>query len=489
MSNQHDALPFVPRPWPSRAHGESPLRGRRVLVVDQDLDHAREVAAQLTRLGCINRALAPEELPAALSAEAWPVALAAPGGLEPAVLPEELHLAALLPERGELPAPLAARARAFVPRRPGLEDLRTALGHLFERLDVEAENQRLRQALRVRGTFGSVLTRDSAMQGVLQTLEAVSQTRANILLLGESGTGKTRLAQGVHTASDRADGPFVVVNCGALPDNLLESELFGHVKGAFSGALRDRAGRFEQADGGTIFLDEINSAPLDLQVKLLRVLQERTFERVGDSGSLSVDVRIIAASNQDLTAEIAAGRFREDLYWRLHVVALELPPLRSRPGDVALLAEHFLERYAADYQKPAARLHPEALALLVGHAWPGNVRQLENVLERAVLLSTGTEVRPSDLGPELQSPAGGANPHAVTEGGLLQGLENLERLPPLKEALAGPERQLLVRALELTHGNRTEAARMLGINRTTLFNKMRKYDLMNRRFEAVEPRS
>ena len=489
MSIQHDAVPFVPRPWPSRAPSESPLRGRRVLVVDGDLEHAREVATHLTRLGCVNRAVPPTDLAEALAAESWQVVLAAPDGLDLAQLPHDVSLAGILPDDGELPAPLAARALAFVSRRPSDEDLRTALGHAFERIDVAAENQRLRAALRVRGTFGAVMTRDPSMHQVLRTLEAVAETRANILLLGESGTGKTRLAQAVHAASDRSGGPFVVVNCGALPDNLLESELFGHVMGAFSGALRDRAGRFEQADGGTIFLDEINSASLEMQVKLLRVLQERTFERVGDSGSISVDVRIVAASNQDLTEEIAAGRFREDLYWRLHVVAVELPPLRARPGDVALLAEHFLGRYAADYNKPTRRLHVDAMALLAGHDWPGNVRQLENVLERAVLLSTGEEVLPRDLGAALQAPdSRGAEDAAPTEGTLLLGLENLERLPPLKEALSGPERQLLVRALELTGGNRTEAARMLGINRTTLFNKMRKYGLMTRNFEAVEPR-
>jgi DNA-binding NtrC family response regulator len=490
VSIPYDAVSLVQRPWPARAPGASPLRGRRVLVVDDELDHARTVAGRLTPLGCVARAVTSAEVPAATQTEAWPLTLAEPACFDGACLAAigSSHLLLFAPAKDTSPvAAVAARAQAYLPRDPDEAALRLALGRALEREALEDENRRLRAELEVRGTFGAVITRDSAMKQVLRTLESVAETRANVLLLGESGTGKTRLAQAVHKASDRAAGPFVVVNCGALPDSLLESELFGHVRGAFSGAVRDRAGRFEQADGGTLFLDEINSASLDLQVKLLRVIQERAFERVGDGQTLTVDVRLIAASNKDLPDEIAAGRFREDLYWRLHVVAVELPPLRARPGDVALLAAHFLRRYADEYGRPIERLHPAALSALAGAPWPGNVRQLENVLERAVLLAEGTELRTEDLGPEVLGPGGPPAPETHS-GTLLQGLENLARLPPLKEALEGPERQILVRALELSGGNRKAAAEMLGINRTTLFNKMRKYGLMDLDFEAAPRR-
>ena len=487
MSSSGDTPTFVPRPWPARDPGESPLRGRRALVVDEDLEHARAVAGRLTRLGCINRAVRPGDLAEVLAQESWPLLVVESTCVDEALLPEDAVLVCFTPRSGSIPPAFAMRAAAFLPFDADEDALRLALGRALERQNLDQENLRLRRALEGRATFGSVVTRDPQMKKVLSTLEAVAETRANVLLLGESGTGKTRLAHALHLGSDRTGAPFVVVNCGALPDSLLESELFGHVKGAFSGAMRDRMGRFEQADTGTIFLDEINSASLDMQVKLLRVLQERTFERVGDGASVEVDVRVIAAANTDLLVEIEAGRFREDLYWRLHVVAVELPPLRERPGDIALLAHTFLERYAMEYRRPVRSINPRALSALVHHDWPGNVRQLENALERSVLLCTGSELGVEDLGAELGASHGPSGALGPATGTLLLGLENLTSLPPLKEALEGPERQLLVRALELTGGNRTDAAGMLGINRTTLFNKMRKYGLMELTFEAGGP--
>ena len=486
MSTPDDAPPFLPRPWPVRPPGHSPLAGRRVLVVAGDLERARDLAARLTFQGCINRALRPQELEEALDGEgSWPVVIATGEVLSQGSSSRIPQLVLWLAGRASPPAEEAARAAALLPADPSDDELRLVLGRVFERIDLAAENRRLRSALSIRSSFGGILTRDPAFSRAIDTLRAVAETRATILLLGESGTGKTRMAQAVHSASDRSHGRFVVGNCGALPGALLESELFGHVKGAFTGALRDRAGRFEEADGGTIFLDEINSASLDLQVKLLRVIQEHRFERLGEGSTREVDVRVIAASNRDLLAEIEAGRFREDLYWRLKVVAVELPPLRERPGDVALLAEHFRERYSREYQRSVEGIDVEALALLTRHTWPGNVRELENAIERAVLLCRGSRLTPEDLPPELRGRGGGAEPGA---GSLLQGLENLTRLPPLKEALAGPERQILMRALELTAGNRSQAAQMLGINRSTLFNKMRKYGLMEIPFQAAPPR-
>ena len=260
------------------------------------------------------------------------------------------------------------------------------------------------------------------------------------------------------------------------------------MRGAFTGAVRDKVGRVEQADGGTLFLDEINSASLDLQIKLLRVIQDRSFEAVGDGTTRQVDVRVIAASNADLEQEIAAGRFREDLYYRLHVVCLFLPPLRERPSDLALLVEHFLQRYREEYGKPITRVHPDCLAIFASHPWPGNVRQLENAIERAVLLCKGEELLPEHLGSELlerDGPGAGALPATAqdgTEHSLAQGLLNLSRLPSLKRALEGPERMIIARALELCEGSRQRAAEMLEINRTTLFNKMKKYGLMDLTF-------
>jgi DNA-binding NtrC family response regulator len=450
-------------------------------------EHARALAADIAALGCAAQAASDVATLVRLGATHFEAVVVDPLGL----VDDELAALCALP--GEPPMLVAQGADEDLPRervfsslaRPlTLQSVQQALGHALEARTLARENRALRNSLAGRYALGGLVTRDRAMREVLQTVEAVADTRATLLLLGESGTGKSLLARAVHHESSRADAPFVTVNCGALPDALLESELFGHVQGAFTGAVRDKLGRFEQAQGGTLFLDEINSASLDLQVKLLRVLQERTFERVGDERSRVADVRVIAATNRDLKAEIEAERFREDLYWRLNVVTVELPPLRERPGDLALLVEHFLARYAREYEKPVRRPGAAALAALAAYPWPGNVRQLENVLERAVLLASGRELALADLTPEVRAGARAAlEPPPGGLGELAHGLRNLSHLPPLKEALAGPERALIHRALELTGGSRKRAAEMLGINRTTLFNKMRKYDLLELSFD------
>ncbi len=343
-----------------------------------------------------------------------------------------------------------------------------AVRRVLEHRSLRAENERLREALSERSHLGALVSRDPRMRRVFQTVEAVAESRASLLILGESGTGKTVLARAVHERSGRA-GPFVVVNCGALPSTLLESELFGHARGAFTGAVRDRVGKFESADGGTLFLDEIATAPLELQVKLLRVLEEGRFERVGETSTREADVRVIAATNVDLRAEIAAGRFRADLYYRIHVVGVDVPPLRERPLDVPLLAERFLERFAREHARDVRAFAPDALARLCAHPWPGNVRELENTVERAVLLARSPRLGQAELWPGEAADGGPAAPEAAPWDELPLG--------PLKAALAIPERWILLRALRHCGGNRQETARTLGINRTTLFNKMRRHGL------------
>ncbi|MCA8966564.1 MAG: sigma-54-dependent Fis family transcriptional regulator, partial [Planctomycetes bacterium] len=273
----------------------------------------------------------------------------------------------------------------------------------------------------------------------------------------------------LHSLSSRRHGPFVEVNCGALPETLLESELFGHTKGAFTGAVRDKVGKFEAASGGTIFLDEIGTSSPAFQIKLLRVLQDRVIERVGDTKTVGVDVRIVLATNKDLEQAVASGEFREDLYYRINVVAIEMPPLRERRTDIANLAEHFLRRFAREHGKPAMHFTDRALQALVDSPWPGNVRQLENFVERAVVLGESPEVDLRDLPKAVVAAAATA---AATDDGLGDG-----PILPLKEALAGPERRIIERALAHCDGNREKAARVLGINRSTLFHKLRKYGI------------
>jgi len=409
-----------------------------------------------------------------------------------AVVADELDSAALLAESERLPeAPAVVLLAAFGTAQGALEAIRRgaadslarplapdevalAVTKALEARALRRENQSLRARLSERFTLGQLQSRDPKIARIAGIVDSVADTRATILISGESGTGKTLLARAVHQRSSRRAAPFVEINCGALPASLLESELFGHVRGAFTGAVRDKPGLFEAADGGTLFLDEIGTASLDLQVKLLRVLQDRAFERVGDTKTRTADVRVIAATNADLVASVAAGSFREDLYWRLNVIAFDLPPLRERPGDVALLAEAFTQRFARDYARDVTGLAPDCLARLCTHAWPGNVRQLENTIERAVLLCQGRTLTQADLPREIGPSPDLAPPTALL---IVPGPDG--PFPTLKQALDGSERSILQSALERTRGHRQEAAALLGINRTTLFNKMRKHGLLD----------
>ena len=308
-----------------------------------------------------------------------------------------------------------------------------------------------------------LVARSAAMRKIVHLVESLHRSNATVLITGESGTGKEVIARALHSSSLQCAGPFVPVNCGALPADLLESELFGHVKGAFTGAVRDRVGRFEIARGGTIFLDEVGDIPLHLQVKLLRVLQERQFERVGENRARTVEARIIAATNQDLHGAIQAGRFRDDLYYRLRVVPIHIPPLRERPEDIALIAQHQLAHIGGRAGR-ALTLSPDTLEALKTYPWPGNVRELENALEYAVALCAGQTIQIEDLPEEIR---GGAPPEPTRPAA-----------PPAPRACAAdsavdPERARIVEALEAAHWNRQKAAEALRLSRSTLWRRMR----------------
>ena len=308
---------------------------------------------------------------------------------------------------------------------------------------------------------------DYRMMKVLELIDAVADSRATVLITGESGTGKSLVARAIHQRSARRDKPFVEVACGALPETLLESELFGHVRGAFTDAAGDRPGKFAAAEGGTIFLDEISTASPGLQTKLLRVLQERSFEPVGSNQVRSADVRVIVATNGDLSAEVAAGTFRRDLYYRVNVVNIALPPLRDRLGDIGLLAEHFLRRYSRENAKPIAGFTEEGLHALRRYDWPGNIRELENCVERAVVLCRGGRIGADDLPDEVAGrTAAGEN-----------NVRGQAAATTLAESLSAAERQAIRAALAVCGGNRKAAAGRLGIDRTTLYKKMRKRGL------------
>jgi two-component system NtrC family response regulator len=299
------------------------------------------------------------------------------------------------------------------------------------------------------------------MREILDLAGRVASSDATVLITGESGTGKELLARGVHYNSARSEGPFVAVNCAAIPENLIESQLFGHVKGSFTGAVRDREGKFELADGGTLFLDEIGDLRIDLQAKILRALQERTVERVGGSKPVELDVRIVAATNRDLEREVREGRFREDLYYRLSVVTLHLPPLRERKSDIPLLAEHFLKKFNPGGQTTVTS---EALNLLIAYGWPGNVRELENVMERASVLKRGDMIGVNDLPEKLTRR--GMGPAGI-----------ILNLPDEGLSLEELEKDLIIKALEKHNGNQTRAAEYLHISRPTLIYRMEKYGL------------
>jgi len=344
------------------------------------------------------------------------------------------------------------------------DEIRMIVNRALEQQSLLEENRNLKNQLKSKHGLENIVGHDYKMLKIFDLIEAVAESKATVMITGQSGTGKSLIARAIHHRSDRMKNPFVEVSCGALPETLLESELFGHVRGSFTGAISDKKGKFLAADGGTLFLDEINSATPGFQLKLLRVLQEKQFEAVGSNKTETVDVRVILATNADLEAEVKAGNFREDLYYRVNVVNIELPPLAERSTDVPLLAQKFLHAMCETHGKTKSGFTDETLHYLENYRWPGNVRELENAVERAVVLGRESQVQPEDL-PENIVRQVEAN--SVTD-----------RKPmSLKDAMEEPEKRIIEEALRKNNWNRQVTAEMLDINRTTLYKKMKHYAL------------
>ncbi len=382
----------------------------------------------------------------------------------------------------------AVRAGAFdLLTKPLIDDeLTLAIQRAISQREITRENEMLRQQLDRRSGMENILSHDYRMMKIFDVVDSVADARASVLITGENGTGKSMIARAIHARSSRRNGPFVEVACGALPDTLLESELFGHVAGAYTGANHDKAGKFKLADCGTLFLDEIATATPAMQVKLLRVLQELQFEPLGGTVTETVDTRVILATNEDLAKSVQEGRFRQDLYYRVNVVNIVLPSLRERAGDIPLLVDHFLREAVETSGRDVAGFDSAAMQAMQAYAWPGNVRQLENVVERAVLLARGTQLTIEDLPPEL---TGRTETHFTGSQFALQsspvsmaGIGNSAGMT-LREALESPERQIILQALRSHQWNRAATAEALDINRTTLYKKMKRLGLDDPRLQ------
>lgn len=357
-------------------------------------------------------------------------------------------------ERANALAAIDKGAHDIFPKPVDLDELKVVLRRVYKRIQLETESIEVRSLGR-RVSFEEIIGSSPPMKEIFATVSKVAATDIPVLITGESGTGKELIANAIHKRSARKDGPFVAINCGAIPDTLIESELFGHEKGSFTGATTQRRGRFEYANGGTLFLDEIADLAPELQVKILRFLQEKVIERIGGRTLIPIDSRVIAATNQNLEEAVKANRFREDLYFRLAVVKIALPPLRDRDSDVIELAQHLVQAFSKELKKPPKKFSREALEAMRRHGWPGNVRELQNRVKRALVLADGPVIGPSEL--ELETPEGDLPPAST-----------------LKEAREALEREILINALHENDGNVSKTAKALGISRPTL------YDLMSR---------
>lgn len=348
----------------------------------------------------------------------------------------------------------------FITKDFRLQDIRKVVNKALETQHLLAENQRLRQALQDLLASGRILGRSSAFLKIIHQVNQIAPLKSTVLITGESGVGKELIAEAIHYGSPRRDKPLVKVNCAALPETLIESELFGHEKGAFTGAIQQRKGRFELADTGTIFLDEVAEMPLSTQVKLLRVLQEGEFERVGGTKTLKVDVRVVTATNQDLEKMVAAGTFRKDLFYRLNVIHLQVPPLRERREDIPLLAQYFLDKFCLENNRPPMGFSPAALQALKNYSWPGNVRELENVVERAVALSQGPTLNLEDLPEEVRQQSEVEDKIVIRVGATMEEIE----------------RQAIRQTLKKTGGDKEVAARILGIGLATIYRRLKEME-------------
>jgi two-component system response regulator PilR (NtrC family) len=360
----------------------------------------------------------------------------------------------------------------YIPKPFKNEEVLLTIRKGLDQRQLANENRALRAQLRQRFGFDNIIGKSKPMEQVFELIRLAAPAKSNILVLGESGTGKELVAKAIHHNSRRAKGPFITVNSGSMPPDLLESNLFGHVRGSFTGATANKKGLFEVSHKGSIFFDEIGNIPLDTQAKLLRVIQEKEFMRLGGVETLKADVRIIAATNADIETTVKEGRFREDLYYRLNVITIHLPPLRERPEDIPLLVRHFLTIYATENEKPVEEVSPQAMELLLDYDWPGNVRELENVIERAVVLSRGGSIDVDLLPPGVRQPAPSSPPTPnLPEGGV-----------SFKEAISTYERQLIVEALQASGGVQKRAAELLSVKPTTLHEMMKRLKVTNEGF-------
>jgi DNA-binding NtrC family response regulator len=367
---------------------------------------------------------------------------------------------------------MGAGAFSFIEKPVDPTVLLAMLSKAEEKLTIAVENRRLRDEVREHTSFNSLVARSESMQRLFHMISSVAVTDASVLITGESGTGKELIATAIHRHSRRAGGPMIKINCAAIPQELIESELFGHKRGAFTGAVSDKTGLMELADGGTLLLDEVAEMPLHVQAKLLRVLQDREFRPVGGSRAIQPNFRLVSATNVNVETALGGGKIREDLYFRINTVTLDIPPLRARPEDIPLLVEHFLNKFSTLHERNVTSIHPDASKSLLEYSWPGNVRELEHVIERAVIVAEGSEITKDDLMPlgreeeRVPQPRGFAIPPHYT--------------------LAEIEKLAIVQTLERTHWNKRKAASILGVYRPTLYHKLKKYNLIGQ--ADVRPR-